>query len=42
MVDVVAATDGMVVSSGKDMLSGFGGTPAKPRYDVVYVFDSRG
>jgi murein DD-endopeptidase MepM/ murein hydrolase activator NlpD len=42
MIDVVAATDGLVVSSGKDVLPGFGDSPAKPRYDVVYIVDERG
>ena len=42
MIDVVAATDGLVVSSGKDILPGFGDSPAKPRYDVVYIVDERG
>jgi len=41
-VDVVAATDGLVVSSGKAILPGFEKTPAKPRYDVVYLVDERG
>lgn len=41
-VDVVAATDGIVVSSGKSLLKGFEDTPAKPRYDVVYLLDERG
>jgi murein DD-endopeptidase MepM/ murein hydrolase activator NlpD len=42
LVDVVAATDGLVVSSGKAILPGYDDTPAKPRYDVVYVLDARG
>lgn len=42
MVDVIAATDGTVVSSGKAILPGYEQTPAKPRYDVVYVLDGRG
>jgi murein DD-endopeptidase MepM/ murein hydrolase activator NlpD len=41
-VEVVAATDGVVVSSGKAILPGYADTPAKPRYDVVYVLDARG
>jgi murein DD-endopeptidase MepM/ murein hydrolase activator NlpD len=41
MVEVVAATDGIVVSSGKDILPGHDDTPAKPRYDVVYLRDAR-
>jgi murein DD-endopeptidase MepM/ murein hydrolase activator NlpD len=42
MVEVVAATDGLVVSSGKAILPGYDDTPAKPRYDVVYLLDARG
>jgi murein DD-endopeptidase MepM/ murein hydrolase activator NlpD len=42
MVEVVAATDGLVVSSGKEILPGYDDTPAKPRYDVVYLLDPRG
>lgn len=42
MVEVVAATDGLVVSSGKALLPGYENTPAKPRYDVVYILDGRG
>jgi murein DD-endopeptidase MepM/ murein hydrolase activator NlpD/thiol-disulfide isomerase/thioredoxin len=42
LVDVVAATDGLVVSSGKEVLPGYGDTPTKPRYDVVYILDARG
>jgi murein DD-endopeptidase MepM/ murein hydrolase activator NlpD len=40
-VDVVAAADGVVVSAGKEALPGLEGTPARPRYDVVYVRDAR-
>ncbi len=42
MVDVVAATAGMVVSVGKSNLPGYGGTPVDPRYDVAYILDDRG
>jgi hypothetical protein len=42
MVDVIAATDGLVVSAGKAILPGYQDTPARPRYDVVYVLDRRG
>lgn len=42
MVEVVAATNGLVVSSGTDSLPGYKDTPARPRYDVVYVLDDRG
>src|SRR5581483_4905087 len=42
LVDVIAATDGMVVSSALQILPGYEKTPAKTRYDVVYVVDKRG
>lgn len=42
MVGVVAAVDGIVVSASNEMLPGMIGTPAKPRYDVVYLLDERG
>jgi murein DD-endopeptidase MepM/ murein hydrolase activator NlpD len=42
LVEVVAATDGLVVSSAKSTLPGHQGTPVEPRYDVVYVLDARG
>ncbi|MBI4664634.1 MAG: PKD domain-containing protein [Verrucomicrobia bacterium] len=42
MVDIVAATAGRVISSGKELLPGYEETPAKPRYDVVYLLDDRG
>ena len=42
LVEVVAATDGLVVSSGKAVLPGYDDTPVKPRYDVVYLLDDRG
>jgi len=42
MVDVVAATDGLVVSAGKQLLPGYEDTPAKPRYDVIYIMDEQG
>jgi murein DD-endopeptidase MepM/ murein hydrolase activator NlpD len=41
-VDVVAATDGLVVSAGKVILPGYEKSPAKPRYDVIYLLDGRG
>ena len=37
-----AATDGLVVSSGKEVLPGFDDTPVNIRYDVVYLLDDRG
>ncbi|MCP5109292.1 MAG: peptidoglycan DD-metalloendopeptidase family protein, partial [bacterium] len=42
MVDVVAATDGLVVSSGENTLRGHEDSPARQRYDVVYIMDERG
>ncbi len=42
LVDVVAATDGLVVSAAKHTLPGYEGTPVRERYDVVYVLDGRG
>lgn len=41
-VDVVAATDGLVISSGTAVLPGYEDSPVKPRYDVVYLLDPRG
>ena len=41
-VDVVAATDGLVVSVGTAVLPGYKDTPVAPRYDVVYLLDDRG
>lgn len=40
--EVVAATDGLVVSAGTERLPGYENTPVSPRYDVVYVLDRRG
>jgi PKD domain/Peptidase family M23 len=42
LVDVIAATDGLVVSVGTDVLPGYEDTPVAPRYDVVYLLDNRG
>jgi Peptidase family M23/PKD domain len=42
MVDVVAATDGLVVSAGTKRLPGYEDSPVAPRYDVIYVLDNRG
>ena len=43
LVDVIAATDGLVVSSGKEVLDGPGKEqPVEPRYDVIYLLDARG
>ncbi|UCD00087.1 MAG: peptidoglycan DD-metalloendopeptidase family protein [Phycisphaerales bacterium] len=42
LVDVVAATDGLVVSAGLERLPGYDDSPVAPRYDVIYVLDGRG
>jgi len=42
LTEVLAATDGLVVSAGKQTLPGYEDTPAKSRYDVVYILDARG
>jgi murein DD-endopeptidase MepM/ murein hydrolase activator NlpD len=42
LIDVVAATDALVVSVGKETLPGYEGTPVSPRYDVLYLLDDRG
>lgn len=42
-VEVVAATDGRIVSLGRPILEGHEkGTPVNSRYDVIYLLDSRG
>ncbi|MHC4297664.1 MAG: PKD domain-containing protein [Planctomycetota bacterium] len=41
-VEVMAATDGLVVSVGEKLLSGYEDAPLKPRYDVIGVLDDRG
>lgn len=42
LVEVIAATDGVVISSSKAVLPGYADSPVKPRYDVVYLLDGRG
>jgi len=42
LIDVVAATDGLVASVGKEVLPGYADTPVAPRYDVIYLLDDRG
>ncbi len=42
MVEVIAATSGRVISSATKILPGYEDSPAKPRYDVVYLLDDRG
>ncbi len=42
-VEVVAATDALVVSKGDDVLAEHEeNTPVDPRYDVIYLLDDRG
>lgn len=42
LVDVLAATEGLVVSAGDAVLKGHEDSPVRPRYDVIYILDSRG
>ncbi len=42
LVDVIAATNGLVVSVGTMRLPGHEDSPVDPRYDVVYLLDDRG
>ncbi|MGE3778338.1 MAG: PKD domain-containing protein, partial [Pirellulaceae bacterium] len=42
LVEVTAATDGLIVSAGNHVLPELGDTPIEPRYDVVYILDHRG
>jgi len=45
LIDVVAATDALVVSAGNKILPGHepaAGSPVEPRYDVLYLLDDRG
>jgi murein DD-endopeptidase MepM/ murein hydrolase activator NlpD len=42
LAEVVAATDGRVVSSATERLPGYEDSPINPRYDVVYLLDDRG
>ncbi len=43
MVEIVAATDALVVSSGLEVLDQYdAGAPVRSRYDVVYLRDDRG
>jgi len=43
MVDIVAATDGLVVSKAGEVLPGYEeDTPVRARYDVIYILDDRG
>jgi murein DD-endopeptidase MepM/ murein hydrolase activator NlpD len=42
LVEVVAATDGLVISAGTEKLSGYDDSPVASRYDVICVLDDRG
>jgi hypothetical protein len=43
LVDVLSATEGIVTSSGNEVLGGQApDAPAEPRYDNVYILDARG
>lgn len=42
MIDIVAATDGLVVSARDETLPGYDDSPVEPRYDVIYLLDERG
>jgi len=42
LVDVMAAAAGRVISAGKEILPGYDNSPAKPRYDVIYLLDDLG
>lgn len=42
LVDVVAATDVLVVSAAGETLSKHRRSPVAPRYDVIYIVDGRG
>ncbi len=42
LTEVIAATDGLVVSVANKTLDGYALTPVRPRYDVVYLLDERG
>ena len=42
MVEVSAATEGLVISSGRDVLPGYKDSPVAPRYDVIYLLDQGG
>jgi len=42
LVNVIAATNGLVVSAGLEKLPGYEDSPVTPRYDVIYILDERG
>lgn len=42
LVDILSATDGLVVAAGMEVLAGYEQAPARPRYDTIHVVDRRG
>ena len=42
LVDVISATDGLVVSAALDRLPGYEDSPVTPRYDVIHILDDQG
>ncbi|MCK4965932.1 peptidoglycan DD-metalloendopeptidase family protein [bacterium] len=42
LVEIISATDGLVVSAGDSCLPGYENTPVRIRYDAIYIFDNRG
>ncbi len=42
LVDVIAATDGLVVTAAGEILPGYADSPARPRYDAISLLDDRG
>jgi len=42
LVEVVAATDALVISAGEQKLPGYDDSPVRTRYDVIYMQDDRG
>jgi murein DD-endopeptidase MepM/ murein hydrolase activator NlpD len=42
LVEVIAATDGIVVSAAEQTLPEQADAPIAPRYDVIYILDGRG
>jgi murein DD-endopeptidase MepM/ murein hydrolase activator NlpD len=42
LVEVVSATDGLVVSAAGQTLAGYADSPVRPRADVIYIVDELG
>jgi murein DD-endopeptidase MepM/ murein hydrolase activator NlpD len=42
LIDILSATDGLVLSAGNARLEGYENSPVSPRYDTIYVLDRRG